>query len=103
MERFVLPVWDRAVSVIRRKSEASSEALEAPSIMRTHLGEEVHEVITMTKALKKLFGGINLTWRLCQENCVSLYNKLHKALHYITAVPGPFPEQPFFDGNDVKR
>ena len=40
---------------------------------------------------------------LCQENCVSLYNKLHKALHYITAVPGPFPEQPFFDGNDVKR
>jgi len=41
--------------------------------------------------------------RLCQENCVSLYNKLHKALHYITAVPGPFPEQPFFDGNDVKR
>ena len=42
MERFVLPVWDRAVSVIRRKSEASSEALEAPSIMRTHLGGEVH-------------------------------------------------------------
>jgi hypothetical protein len=43
MERFVLPVWDLAVSVIRRKSEASSEALEAPSIMRTHLGGEVHE------------------------------------------------------------
>ena len=42
MERVVLPVWDRAVSVIRRKSEASSEALEAPSIMRTHLGGEVH-------------------------------------------------------------
>ena len=42
MERSVLPVWDRAVSVIRRKSEASSEALEAPSIMRTHLGGEVH-------------------------------------------------------------
>lgn len=43
MERFVLPVWDLAVSVIRRKSEASSEALEAPSIMRTHLGGEVHQ------------------------------------------------------------
>lgn len=44
MERFVLPVWDRAVSVIRRKSEASSETLEAPSIMRTHLGGEVHYI-----------------------------------------------------------
>ena len=42
MERFVLPVWDLSVSIVRRKSEASSEALEAPSIMRTHLGGEVH-------------------------------------------------------------
>lgn len=42
MERFVLPVWDPAVSIVRRKSEASSEALEAPSIMRMHLGGEVH-------------------------------------------------------------
>ena len=42
MERFVLPVWDLAVSIVRRKSEASSEALEAPSIMRMLLGEEVH-------------------------------------------------------------
>ena len=45
MGRFVLPVWDPAVSIVRRKSEASSEALEAPSIMRMHLGGEVHKLM----------------------------------------------------------
>ena len=53
MERFVLPVWDLAVSIVRRKSEASSEALEAPSIMRTHLGGEVHEK-EFTKSERKI-------------------------------------------------
>lgn len=55
------------------------------------------------KLFSHMSAELNIFPRLCQENCVSLYNKLHKALHYITAVPGPFPEQPFFDGNDVKR
>jgi len=50
MERFVLPVWDLAVSIVRRKSEASSEALEAPSIMRMHLGGEVHIHLKFTNS-----------------------------------------------------
>ena len=49
MERFVLPVWDLSVSIVRRKSEASSEALEAPSIMRMHLGGEVNYTLIVVQ------------------------------------------------------
>ena len=56
MERFVLPVWDMAVSIVRRKSEASSEALEAPSIMRMHLGGEVHVPVDFRLLDAKAYG-----------------------------------------------
>ena len=74
MERFVLPVWDPAVSIVRRKSEASSEALEAPSIMRMHLGGEVHYTYMHVFHSVKFFG-LNFFERVlflpvCMDSCV---------------------------------